>query len=55
MENDKVIVDFTRYHKQMNELTILRDMTTSLYTGDLTIQEFKKQMEILNKKYFWWR
>ena len=55
MSEDKVIVDFEKYHNQMNELTFLRDYAIKLYCGDITLEEFKKQMEKLNKKYWWWR
>lgn len=55
MGEDKVIVSFEKYHNQMNELTFLRDYAIQLYCGDITLEKFRNEMEILNKKYFWWR
>ena len=52
--DDVVIVNFTKYHNQMNELTFLRDLAINLYTGDKKIEDFRKELEILNKKYKWW-
>ena len=54
MEEDKVLVGFNKYHKQMNELTFLRDLVVSLYFNDITIEKFKEQLTIINKEYKWW-
>ena len=51
---DKVIVDFNKYHNQMNELTFLKDWVLKLYHNKITMEEFKKEVDILNKKYLWW-
>ena len=54
MEKDKVIVGFEKYHNQMNELTFLKDLALELYFDKITIEEFRKQLEILNHKFIWW-
>ena len=56
MEEDKVIVSFNKYHNQINELNILRDLALDLYFDNITIEKFKEEMNIANKKNnkWWW-
>ena len=54
MDDDKVIVGFSQYHNQMNELTFLRDIVLDLYFGNRTWEQCKEELIILNKKYKWW-
>ena len=50
---DTVMVDFEKYHNQMNEIIFLRDWAIGLYFGDITLEDFKKEFATLNKKYKW--
>ena len=56
MKEDKVIVSFNKYHNQINELNILRDLALDLYFNNITIEKFKEEMNIANKKNneWWW-
>lgn len=56
MEEDKVIVSFNKYHNQINELNILRDLALDLYFDNITIEKFKEEINMANKKNnkWWW-
>ena len=50
---DKVIVDFEKYHNILNELCDLRQLIIDISTNGLT-EEIKERTDNLNRKYWWW-
>jgi len=53
-DKDKVIVDFDRYHKEMNELEFLREFLLDYMLHLIPEEELKEKINIMNKKYHWW-
>ena len=48
-----VIVDFEKYHNQLNELEVLKQLLISIVVNGYT-EDIKNEIHQLNKKYMWW-
>ena len=50
----EVLIDFKQYHREMNELDLLRNLVIRFYFGDIDKDMFLKAIRENNDKYGWW-